>query len=77
MKRYYCCDDARRQALRTDDAALNGIDYVEVIDREAPTQALRQRIIHVYFLNARHLGELTGSHFRIEGGEHVCGIRVM
>lgn len=31
---YFCCDQFRRSAVR--GSALNGIDFVEVVDREPP-----------------------------------------
>jgi hypothetical protein len=83
----YCGTERRRQ--RVAEAAidtgggvlLNGIDYVEVIDRDAPTPALRQRLLTLAFL--RDDGVLSGTtpllgpdNFRIEGGTRVTGIRV-
>ena len=46
---YSCCDELRRQAVR-DHPTLNGIDFLEVIDRAAPTEAERQRKLEVHFV---------------------------
>lgn len=46
---YSCCDELRRQAVR-DHPTLNGIDFLEVIDRAAPTEAERQRTLEVHFV---------------------------
>ncbi len=82
-----CGTERRRQ--RVAEAAidtgggvlLNGIDYVEVIDRDAPTPDLRQRLLTLAFL--RDDGVLSGpmplldaDNFRIEGGTRITGIRV-
>ncbi|CAN5364475.1 putative baseplate assembly protein [soil metagenome] len=83
-----CGTERRRQ--RVAEAAidtgggvlLNGIDYIEVIDRDAPTPDLRQRLLTLAFL--RDDGVLSGTtplldadNFRIEGGTRVTGIRVI
>lgn len=54
--RYSCCDERRREAVRN-HATLNGIDFLEVIDRAAPTDAERQRKLELYFV--KPLGTLT------------------
>lgn len=71
---YFCCDHFRRAAVR--GSALNGIDFVEVVDRDAPSPALRQRILHVHLLNDPAALVLTRDHVRIEGGERIRDIRV-
>ena len=51
---YACCDEHRRAALRdptVNKAGLNGIDFLDVLDADAPKQADRQRILHVHFVN--------------------------
>lgn len=45
---YFCCDGLRREATR--QSALNGIDFIEVIDQAAPVEADRQRFLHVHLL---------------------------
>jgi hypothetical protein len=47
---YTCCDENRRAAVRG-HASLNGIDWLEVLDSDAPTSRLRQRVLLVRMLN--------------------------
>ena len=50
MPLYFCCDERRRDAIR--GSALNGIDYLEVVDHDAlPNEADRQRFLRVHFVN--------------------------
>jgi hypothetical protein len=59
---YSCCDELRRQAVR-DHPTLNGIDFLEVIDRAAPTEAERQRKLEVHFREAvGHVDAGAGQH---------------
>lgn len=44
----FCCDTLRREATRI--SALNGIDFIEVIDNAAVIEADRQRFLHVHLL---------------------------
>lgn len=44
----FCCDTLRREATR--QSALNGIDFIEVIDNAAPVEADRQRFLHIHLL---------------------------
>lgn len=71
---YRCCDQLRRNALK--GTALNGVDFLEVLDHDAPTPALRQRILKVHFINDLAGGPLTRDNVRIEGGERITGIVV-
>jgi hypothetical protein len=71
---YFCCDQFRRAAVR--GSALNGIDFVEIVDRDAPSPDLRQRILHVHLLNDPGALVLTRDNVRIEGGERIRTIRV-
>ena len=84
--RQQCGTRRRRQLVRGSDAQVgglrvNGIDYVEVLDDTAPTEALRQRLLDVTFV--RPDGALSGGapalgpeHFRVAGGSRVRGIVV-
>ncbi|HEY5712961.1 MAG TPA: baseplate J/gp47 family protein [Allosphingosinicella sp.] len=60
---------------------LNGIDFLEIVDKEAPSEALRQRLIDLTFirpdgvLNAG-VPVLVAENFRIEGGSRVKNVRV-
>lgn len=71
---YFCCDQFRRAAVR--GTALNGIDFVEVLDRDAPSEDMRQRILHVHLVNDAGALVLTRDNIRCEGGERIRGIRV-
>ena len=46
---YSCCDELRAHVVRQ-TPALNGIDFLEVIDSAAPTEADRQRFLTVHFV---------------------------
>jgi hypothetical protein len=72
--RYFCCDELRRTAVLA--SSLNGIDFLEVLDQDAPSEADRQRFLMVHFL--KDLGSLTLGlqNVRIEGGERIRKIEV-
>jgi hypothetical protein len=70
---YFCCDERRLQIVKA-DGTLNGVEYVEVIDRDAPSHALRQRTLVVRFL--RTTSGLTADNFRIEGGERIRDVAI-
>lgn len=71
---YHCCDQLRRNAVDA-HATLNGIDYLEVVDNDAPTFALRQLTLLVRLLKPVP-ASLTKAQVRIEGGERVRDIGV-
>lgn len=73
---YSCCDELRRQAVR-DHPTLNGIDFLEVIDRAAPTEAERQRTLEVHFVKPLVTPTPTSANIRIDGGERITPIRVL
>ncbi len=81
-ERIYCGTSLRRQRVTESDAdmgdglQLNGIDFVEVIDREAPDD-FRQRLIDVTFLKVDGVAALTKENFSILGGTRITGIRVI
>lgn len=76
---YFCCDDNRR-ALAGKHPTLNGIDFLEVVDREAPTLDERQRTLRIFFCqepSATFLADLqalTEGNVQISGGERTRGI---
>jgi hypothetical protein len=72
---YFCCDLLRRSAVR--GSALNGIDFLEVVDLEAPAEADRQRFLHVHLLNDPGALVFDLDEVRIEGGERIRGIEVV
>lgn len=70
---YFCCDHLRRDAV--EGSSLNGINFLEVLDRDAPTPAERQRTLFVHFVNAP-APALATTNFRIDGGERIRDIRI-
>ncbi|MEA3207795.1 MAG: hypothetical protein QOE70_852 [Chthoniobacter sp.] len=66
---YFCCDERRRDAVR--GTALNGIDYLEVVDRDAATSADRQRFLRVHFVNDLAPAPLAAGNVSITGGERI------
>ena len=74
--RYSCCDALRRQVVRN-HPTLNGIDYLEVIDHAAPTEAERQRKLELHFVKPLGSLTLTTSNIRLEGGERITTFHVL
>lgn len=72
--KYFCCDKLRRNLIK-DTTTHNGIDFLEVLDSDAPTNAARQRTLLVHFINDLTI-TLAAGNFRIEGGERIRGITV-
>ncbi|HEX8261865.1 MAG TPA: putative baseplate assembly protein [Allosphingosinicella sp.] len=83
----HCGTGRRRQrvadaTIQTEGGELlNGIDYLEVIDRDAPSEALRQRLLDITFIRpdgvvAGAAALLDPDNFRIEGGSRVRNVRV-
>ncbi len=64
----------RRQAVIA--SPLNGIDFVEILDSEAPTPADRQRLLRVTFLKVPAPAGLTAANFVITAGDRIAGITV-
>lgn len=71
--RYYCGDEERRALVRA-HPTLNGIDFLEVVDTEAPL-SLRQRLLVIRSLKA--LGALSTANVVIEGGVRVTPVEVL
>lgn len=71
---YHCCDQLRRNAVDA-HATLNGIDYLEVVDNDAPAFELRQLTLLVRLLKPVP-ASLTRTNVRIEGGERVRDIGI-
>lgn len=67
----FCCEQRRREAVRA-HGTLNGIDFLEVLDRGAPSAALRQRTLYVHFL--KDDPPLGAGNLRIEGGERIRNV---
>ncbi|HZN19347.1 MAG TPA: putative baseplate assembly protein [Micromonosporaceae bacterium] len=71
--RYLCCQERRLAAVKR-AGALNGIEYVEVSDSEAPSEALRQRTLFVRLL--RPAAGIAATQVRIDGGERIRTVAV-
>ena len=69
---YACCNEHRRAAV-LGNPALNGIDYLEVLDREAPAGSPRQQTLLVHCLKPVPAG-LGPASIYITGGESITGI---
>jgi hypothetical protein len=72
---YFCCDERRRQAVKQ-QARLNGMDFLEVVDNPADPVELRQCTLLVYFIHPIAPDSLTAENVRIEGGERIRPIIV-
>ena len=70
---YFCCDRRRRNLLK--GSALNGIDFVEVLDHDAPNESERQRTLFLHLINDP-VSALNETNIRIDGGERISGIVV-
>lgn len=71
---YTCCDENRHAAVDAHDS-LNGIDFLEVLDLDAPAGSLRQRTLLVRLLKPVP-GGIAVNNVRLEGGERIRGIGV-
>jgi hypothetical protein len=71
---YFCCDQLRRNQLA--GTALNGIDYLEVLDHEieASDPANRQKRLVLRFINDLAANALSKSNIQVEGGERIQSI---
>lgn len=70
---FRCCDDLRVETVRA-QTKYNGIEWLEVMDHDAPTDAERQRILRVHFVNAPAPAGIKKENVVIEGGERVRNI---
>src|SRR5262245_51959855 len=69
-----CCPNETRRALVRQDGRFNGIDFLEVLDTEAPAGTPPQQTLLVHCL--RPVAGLTRDNVRIEGGVRVSPVRV-
>lgn len=72
---YRCLNEKRCQAVRK-HPSLNGIDYLEVLDRDAPDKKTRQRTLLVRCLKPVP-AELAATNVQIRGGVRVTEINVL
>ena len=73
---YHCCDELRRNAVAA-HPTLNGIDYLEVLDNEAPAGSPRQRTLFLRLLKpvpASFTAEQRPHRRRRAGARHPCGM---
>jgi Baseplate J-like protein len=71
---YNCCNENRKAAVLGNPSPINGIDYLEVLDKAAeavPTE--RQRFLLVYCLKEAPT-TLTANNILITGGESITDI---
>ena len=71
---YFCCEQRRREAVRA-DLALNGIDFLEVLDQDAPADSPPQQTLLVRLL--KPVPALAPDHVLIAGGERITPVRVV
>ena len=71
---YTCCEENRRAAVDV-HPTLNGIDWLEVLDLDAPLDSPRQQTLMVRLLKPVPAG-ITPENVRIDGGERIRRIGV-
>jgi hypothetical protein len=73
---FACCNENRRNAILSNAAvALNGIDYVEVLDSPAAASDAPRQTLMVHCL--RTAPALTTDNVMIEGGERITRVSVL
>lgn len=70
---YVCCHRKRAEAVRL-HPTLNGIEFLEILDDDAPAGSPRQRTLLVGFYKA--IAGLEAPHVRIEGGTRIRPVLV-
>ena len=72
--KYHCCDRLRRNAVAA-HPTLNGIDYLEVLDRDLPElHPFRQRTLFLHFL--KKITGLNRDNLRLSGGDRVRNVQI-
>jgi hypothetical protein len=74
MGTQYRCHNQQRARLVRDHSTLNGIDYLEVLDQEAPPGSPRQRTLFVHCF--KDLPALRRENVHLEGGVRVRPVEV-
>lgn len=72
MSARYVCESDRRRMMVKAHAALNGIDYLEVLDNDAPPGVARQRTLLVHF--HKPIPAFDAGNVRIEGGVRMTPV---
>lgn len=71
---FTCCDRFRRNATAA-HATLNGLDYLEVLDRDLPDgHEFRQRTLFLHFLKP-FIG-ITNDNLRLTGGDRIQNVQI-
>ena len=70
----FCCDELRREAVKN-HSSLNGIDFLEVVDRDAATPTERQRFLRIHFLKKLAPSGIKKENVQITGGERIKDVR--
>lgn len=70
---YFCCDQRRRKLLK--ESELNGIDFLEVLDHDAPSRERRQKTLFVHLFKTPDPSP-GKENIRIDCGERIRGITV-
>jgi hypothetical protein len=71
---YRCCDTYRRNAVAA-HPVLNGMDYLEVLDRDLPPDhEFRQRTLFLHFL--KPVAALDRDNLRLDGGDRVRDVAI-
>ncbi len=73
--RYTCCQENRRAAVDA-DSTLNGIDWLEVLDLDAPADSPRQQTLMVRLLKPVP-ADITEANLSISGGERIRNIGIL
>ncbi len=73
---FRCANPRRAQVLSASPLPLNGIDFLEVLDRDAPPGAPPQRTLLAQMIKDAPWG-LLAANVAIEGGTRVTGIKVV
>ncbi|WP_322513370.1 putative baseplate assembly protein [Chloroflexus sp.] len=73
---FRCANPRRAQVLSIAAVPLNGIDFLEVLDRDAPTGAPPQRTLLVQMIKPAPWG-LSAANIQITGGVRITGVKVL
>jgi hypothetical protein len=77
MEGRYVCKETRRQQAVREHPTLNGIEYLEVLDRDAPPGSPRQHTLLVQLIKPLDAAvALSASSVEIEGGVRIAPIDV-
>ncbi|MGC8952893.1 hypothetical protein [Chloroflexus sp.] len=72
---FHCANPRRAQVLSTSAIPLNGIDLLEVLDRDAPAGAPPQQTLLVQMIKPAPWG-LGAANVQLTGGVRVTGVKV-